>query len=95
MERLPKRAELWHSTQMSNDTPPQRVDLDVKGLLCPLPVLKARKMLSGLAPGTVLAIEATDPASVIDIPHYCQESGHKLVAQSREGDVYRYEIERV
>ena len=53
--------------------------LDVKGLLCPLPVLKARKILSGLEPGTLLTVEATDPASVIDFPHFCTETGHSIV----------------
>jgi tRNA 2-thiouridine synthesizing protein A len=68
--------------------------LDVKGLLCPLPVLKARKVLSALAPGAVLAVEATDPASVIDIPHFCSETGHALVAQSEQDGIYRFLIRR-
>lgn len=69
-------------------------ELDVKGLLCPLPVLKARKVLQGLAPGSLLAVEATDPASVIDIPHFCTETGHVLIEQSQTGQVYRFLIRR-
>ncbi|TCT10713.1 tRNA 2-thiouridine synthesizing protein A [Tepidamorphus gemmatus] len=69
-------------------------ELDVKGLLCPLPVLKARKALQGLEPGDLLAVEATDPASVIDIPHFCAESGHHLVEQTRAGPIYRFLIRR-
>ncbi len=69
-------------------------ELDVKGLLCPLPVLKARKILQGLTPGSLLAVEATDPASVIDIPHFCTETGHVLVEQSQAGEVYRFLIRR-
>ena len=68
--------------------------LDVKGLLCPLPVLKARKALSALAPGSVLEVEATDPAAVIDVPHFCNETGHTLLAQSEEAGVYRFHIRR-
>jgi tRNA 2-thiouridine synthesizing protein A len=68
--------------------------LDVKGLLCPLPVLKARKLLRSLAPETHLTIEATDPASVIDFPHFCSESGHTLVEQSEADGVYRFVIRR-
>lgn len=68
--------------------------LDVKGLLCPLPVLKARKVLSGLAPGALLTLEATDPASVIDIPHFCAETGHSLVEQSEADGIYRFVIKR-
>jgi tRNA 2-thiouridine synthesizing protein A len=54
-------------------------DLDAKGLLCPLPVLKARKRLQSLASGQVLRMEADDPAAVIDVPHFCTEAGHTLI----------------
>lgn len=57
-------------------------EIDARGLLCPLPVLKARKRLAGLAPGTRLAIVSDDPAAVIDMPHFCAEQGHALEAQS-------------
>jgi len=68
--------------------------LDVKGLLCPLPVLKARKLLRSLPPDTRLTIEATDPASVIDFPHFCSETGHALIEQSEADGVYRFIIRR-
>lgn len=55
-------------------------ELDASGLLCPLPVLKARKRLQSMAPGQVLALVATDPAAVVDVPHFCSEAGHELVA---------------
>lgn len=69
---------------MTHDkTAPQAdAELDARGLICPLPVLKARKRLSALAPGAVLKVVADDPASVIDMPHYCAESGHRLIAQA-------------
>ena len=54
-------------------------DLDALGLLCPLPVLKARKRLAALASGQVLRVQADDPAAVIDVPHFCTEAGHELV----------------
>ena len=60
------------------------VTLDASGLLCPLPVLKARKRLQSMAPGTVLRLVATDPAAVVDVPHFCAESGHVLVAVEEE-----------
>ncbi len=69
--------------------------LDLKGLLCPLPVLKARKKLQSMAPGSVLRIEATDPASVIDVPHYCSESGNELLNQNETDGIYVYEIRKV
>lgn len=68
--------------------------LDVRGLLCPLPVLKARKRLLSLASGAVLRIEATDPASVIDVPHFCAETGHILVRQDESDGIYIFEIRK-
>lgn len=58
--------------------------LDCRGLLCPLPVLKARKMLAGMAAGRTLLVEATDPMAAIDIPHLVREGGHLLLSQQRE-----------
>ncbi|MEL7213299.1 MAG: sulfurtransferase TusA family protein [Pseudomonadota bacterium] len=56
--------------------------LDATGLLCPLPVLKARKRLKSLETGDVLTVLADDPAAIVDIPHFCMESGHELVQQT-------------
>lgn len=61
-------------------------EIDATGLLCPLPVLKARKRLKGMASGQVLRLIATDPAAVIDVPHFCSESGHQLI--SSDATVY-------
>ncbi len=69
--------------------------LNARGLLCPLPVLKARKQLKGMKTGSVLRIEATDPMSVIDFPHFCEESGHELVNSNQEGDLYIFELQKV
>lgn len=55
-------------------------ELDARGLLCPLPVLKARKRLTALAPGQVLCVLSDDPAALVDFPHFCAEQGHDLVA---------------
>lgn len=68
--------------------------LDVKGLLCPLPVLKARKRLKALPAEAILRIDATDPASVIDFPHYCNEAGHTLVRHAEENGVYSFWIRK-
>lgn len=68
--------------------------LDTSGLLCPLPVLKARKKLSSASPGTVLLVRTTDPASVIDFPHFCEQSGHQLLEQSKHDDVFEFRIRR-
>lgn len=60
-------------------------ELDAQGLLCPLPVLKARKRLSAMASGQVLRMLADDPAAAVDVPHFCAESGHALEQATREG----------
>lgn len=69
--------------------------LDLRGLACPLPVLKTRKALIGMAPGRRLLIEATDPLAAIDIPHFLAESGHRQIATVIEDGVFRCLIERV
>jgi len=69
-------------------------DLDATGLLCPLPVLKARKRLQALASGEQLRMRADDPAAVIDVPHFCAQSGHRLVESTQDGDVQVYLIEK-
>lgn len=69
-------------------------DIDALGLLCPLPVLKARKALAGLRPGAVLRLRATDPASWIDVPHFCATAGHELLSAEDNGRVKSYLIRR-
>jgi tRNA 2-thiouridine synthesizing protein A len=67
--------------------------IDARGLACPLPVLKLRKALKACEPGAALVLLATDPAAARDIPAFCAAAGHRLVAQSREQNVLRFEIE--
>jgi tRNA 2-thiouridine synthesizing protein A len=69
-------------------------DLDATGLLCPLPVLKARKRLQALASGDTLNLRADDPAAVVDVPHFCVEAGHTLVDSTADGDVQVYVIRK-
>ncbi|MEL7165515.1 MAG: sulfurtransferase TusA family protein [Pseudomonadota bacterium] len=68
--------------------------LDATGLLCPLPVLKARKRLAGLDAGAELTVSADDPAAIIDIPHFCVEAGHELIARDLNGPVQTYVIRK-
>ena len=69
-------------------------DLDATGLICPLPVLKARKRMRALREGAVLRLTTTDPAAVVDVPHFCAENGHALLAQEEEGAVIRFFIRK-
>ncbi|MGJ8534674.1 MAG: sulfurtransferase TusA family protein [Alphaproteobacteria bacterium] len=68
--------------------------LDVTGLQCPLPVLKAQKALRSLAAGDVLQVISTDPMATIDIPHFCTEHRHKLLRQEPHGDAVHYYVEK-
>ena len=67
---------------------------DLKGLNCPLPVLKARKRLAGMQPGALLWLETTDPLAVIDIPAFCSENGHRLVESAAADGGHRFLVER-
>lgn len=68
--------------------------LDATGLLCPLPVLKARKRLQALKSGEELTVNADDPAAIIDVPHFCMETGHTLVSSDVDGKVQTYVIRK-
>lgn len=69
-------------------------ELDAVGLLCPLPVLKARKRLEPLTGGQVLKMEADDPAAIVDVPHFCSEAGHELVDQSEASGILTFYIRK-
>lgn len=75
---------------MSNVSDP----LDALGLLCPLPVLKARKRLQSLKDGEVLTLLADDPAAIVDVPHFCVEAGHELLSSDVNGTVQTYVIRK-
>ena len=82
---------------MASPSPPAPRDetlLDVQGLTCPLPVLKANKALRGLPAGARLTVLATDAASVVDFQAYCRETGHALVSFSESAGVYRYTLRK-
>ncbi len=67
---------------------------DASGLLCPLPVLRANRILRELAPGQTLKVLATDPAAEADCPAYCRQTGHTLVATAREAETWVFVIRK-
>lgn len=79
---------------VSNHPSEAVMTLDVTGLLCPLPVLKARKRLQTLPSGSVLEVVATDPMSMIDMPHFCNEQGHDLLSHEKLGQTFHFRIRR-
>lgn len=70
------------------------IQLDAEGLLCPLPVLRARKRLMSLVPGALLEVRATDPAARADIPAFCTQAGHDLLAARQDGNTWVFLIRR-
>jgi len=67
---------------------------DLKGLKCPLPVLRTRKRMQTLAPGALITVETTDPLAVIDIPHFCNEDGHTLEQSEALAGGHRFVIRK-
>ena len=65
--------------------------LDARGLLCPLPVLKARRALAALAPGETLVVLATDPEAPVDIGALAADGGHALRVE-QNGREWRLEV---
>jgi tRNA 2-thiouridine synthesizing protein A len=68
--------------------------LDARGLKCPLPVLRARKAMQGLAPGTVLHVLATDPGSVNDFDAFCEATGYVLVERGEEDGAFSFRLRK-
>jgi tRNA 2-thiouridine synthesizing protein A len=68
--------------------------VDCEGLLCPLPVLRARKRLLAMEPGRVLCVRATDAMAAVDLPHFCAEVGHDYLEARQEGAVTLHLIRR-
>ena len=70
-------------------------EIDARHLLCPLPVLRLRKALAARPAGATVALTATDPAAVLDVPHFCAEGGHTLIASDPLPDgARRYLVRR-
>jgi tRNA 2-thiouridine synthesizing protein A len=68
--------------------------LDLKGLLCPLPIVKTAQAIRELQSGDLIEALATDPGSVPDFQAWCSTTGNELVEQSEADDVYRFVIRK-
>lgn len=76
-------------------------EIDATGLNCPMPVLRLQKQLRGADKGAHIRLLATDPMAAIDVPHFCAEQGHTLLAQETRtkaapggADLLVFEIEK-
>ncbi|MCW9034435.1 MAG: sulfurtransferase TusA family protein [Alphaproteobacteria bacterium] len=70
------------------------VELDAKGLTCPMPILKAKKAIKGMGGGEMLKIESTDAGSVADFESFCRNGGHELMESNEDGGVYTFLIKK-
>lgn len=68
--------------------------LDVKGLTCPMPVLKTKKAIDGMGSGQTLEVIATDPASKADIPAFLSRLGHELVEADEKDGIFSFLIKK-
>jgi len=66
--------------------------VSLKGLKCPLPALRTKKLLAGMASGDRLTIECTDPLAAIDIPNLLRQTGDALEARSEADGVLSFRI---
>ncbi len=69
-------------------------DLDVKGLNCPLPILRTKKALAEMASGQVLRVQATDAGSLKDFPAFAKQTGNELLEQKEENLVFEFFLQR-
>ncbi len=70
------------------------IELDAKGLQCPMPLLKAKRALNAMQIGECLRVESTDQGSVRDFQVFAQQSGHGLLSSEESEGVYIYVFEK-
>ena len=69
-------------------------ELDVKGLRCPLPILRAKKALAEMSSGEILRVLATDPGSAQDFEAFARQTGNQLLSQIDSGQVFEFFFQR-
>jgi tRNA 2-thiouridine synthesizing protein A len=69
--------------------------LDLKGLPCPIPVVRVGKAIKSIDVGQILEALATDPGVMMDIPAWCKSTGHEIVELIRNDGVFRFVLRRV
>ena len=68
-------------------------ELDTRGLLCPLPVLKFRKLINSSKQKDKIKLITDDPAAIVDVPHFCNEQGHQILKSLKENGYDLFIIE--
>lgn len=70
------------------------LELDARGLNCPLPILRAKKAINGLSSGQVLRVVATDPGSVKDFDVFCRQTGNRMLDSAQHDGEYHFNIRK-
>ena len=78
---------------MTDATPD--LELDLKGLLCPMPMVKVSQKIKDVPVGGVIRAVATDPGSMADIPAWAKSTGNEVLSAQKEGDVFVFLVKRV
>ncbi len=73
---------------------PFDLELDARGLNCPLPILRAKKSIQQLSSGQVLRIIATDPGSVKDFEAFCKQTGNELLDSAQDGGEFQFHLRK-
>ena len=68
------------------------LELNLTGMKCPLPVLKARRQINQMAPRSVLKVTADDPAAPLDFEHFCNMGGHDLLSSTEQAGIFTFHI---
>ena len=79
---------------MADDYRPVK-SLDLKGLLCPIPVVQVSEAIKEINVGEAIEATATDPGVMMDIPAWCKSSGNEVMKMGKEGGVFRFVVRRL
>ena len=69
--------------------------LDLKGLLCPIPVVKISNAIKEIEVGEVIVATATDPGVMMDIPAWCSTTGNELLSMDEEDDIFTFKVKKL
>jgi tRNA 2-thiouridine synthesizing protein A len=68
--------------------------VDCRGMNCPMPVLKVKKVVDGLQVGQIIKLEATDPGTKADIPAWAKRTGNEVLSMSEEGGLFIFYVKK-
>ncbi|NLR74958.1 sulfurtransferase TusA family protein [Leeia aquatica] len=69
-------------------------DIDLKGLNCPLPILRTKKALADMSSGQTLQVWATDPGTPTDFAQFCRQTGHQLLLSEQVDGAFHFVLQR-